>query len=78
MTKNDFKDNNCIDCGKTISFSEFLNDNPSISEERAKGLWKDSMISIFCPNCYFNRPEKPFKVKRSHFNYVYRFRKYQR
>ena len=65
----------CADCGKLISFSEFKRDNPSFKMERAKELWNDFMISIFCPECYFNRPEKPFKTKRGHFNYYRRFRK---
>ncbi|MFX1417462.1 MAG: hypothetical protein ACFE9N_00935 [Promethearchaeota archaeon] len=63
----------CADCGKFITFSEFCTINPSFSEERAKSLWNDSIISIYCPECYFNRPEKPFKQKRGYFNYHLRF-----
>lgn len=65
----------CADCGKLISFSKFLNDNPSFSEMRAKELWNDPIISIFCPDCYFNLPEKPFKLKKGYFNYYHRFRR---
>jgi hypothetical protein len=65
----------CTDCGKLISFSEFLRDNPAFMIERAKDLWLDSMISIYCTECYFRRPEKPFKTKNGHFNYYRRFRK---
>jgi len=68
----------CVDCGKLISYSEFLRDNPSISELRAKDLWNDSMITVFCPDCYFNRPEKPFKVKRGYFNYYGKSRTYHK
>jgi len=75
MTLGELQDKPCGDCGKLISFSDFLRDNPSISELRAKILWNDSMISIFCPDCYFNRPEKPFKLKKAYFNYYGRFRK---
>jgi len=65
----------CADCGKSISFLEFLRDNPSFSQVRGEDLWKDSMISKFCPDCYFNSPEKPFKTKRGYFNYNKRFRR---
>jgi hypothetical protein len=65
----------CTDCGKIISFSEFLKDNPAFIINIAKDLWYDSMISIYCPECYFSRPEKPFKTKRGYFNYYRRFRK---
>ncbi len=75
MILKDSIDKTCEDCGKIISFSDFLRDNPSISKLRAKNLWKDSMISIFCPECYFNLPERPFKVKRAYFRYNSRFRK---
>lgn len=74
MIREDSQDRKCADCGNTISFLEFLRDNPSISIVRAKDLWNDSLISIFCPDCYFNRPEKPFKIKRGYFKYHLRFR----
>ncbi|MFW9882636.1 MAG: hypothetical protein ACFFG0_56965 [Candidatus Thorarchaeota archaeon] len=67
------KNKKCADCGKSITFSEFCINNPSFSEEIARDLWNDSMISIYCPECYFNRPEKPFKQKRGYFNYRIRF-----
>jgi hypothetical protein len=69
MIREDSKNKKCADCGRSISFLEFLRDNPSFSKSRAKQLWKDSIISIFCPDCYFNRPEKPFKTKRGYFKY---------
>jgi uncharacterized protein YlaI len=65
----------CADCGKSISFQKFLTDNPSFSKMRAKELWNDPMISIFCPECYFNISEKPFKIKRGYFNYQNKFRR---
>lgn len=69
MIKEDSKNKACMVCKKLISFSEFIRDNPSISELRAIDLWNDSMIAIFCPDCYFNLPERPFKAKRRRFNY---------
>ncbi|MFX1391059.1 MAG: hypothetical protein ACFE9Z_13425 [Promethearchaeota archaeon] len=75
MTPEDLLKKECADCGKLVSYSKFLNDNPNFSEIRAKELWNDPMISIFCPDCYFNLPEKPFKVKRGYFNYQGKFRK---
>jgi hypothetical protein len=63
------EDKTCMMCKKTISFSEFLRDNPSFSALRAKDLWNDSMIAVFCPECYFNLPERPFRAKRRCFNY---------
>jgi len=75
MITEDSQNKKCADCGKSIAFSEFCRDNPSFTKERAQNLWNDSMISIFCPNCYFNRPEKPFKTKRGNFNYNSRFQK---
>jgi hypothetical protein len=63
------EDKTCMACKKTISFPEFVRDNPSLSELRAKDFWNDSMIAIFCPDCYFNLPERPFRAKRRRFNY---------
>ncbi len=63
------EDKSCMVCGRLISFSEFVRDNPSISELRARNLWNDSMIAIFCPDCYFNLPERPFRAKRRGFSY---------
>ena len=71
MTEN-YPTKKCTDCGKSISFLQFLRDNPSFSPYRANELWNDSMISIFCPDCYFNRPERPFKTKRGYFTYTIR------
>jgi hypothetical protein len=75
MIIEDSKDKKCADCGKSISFLDLLRDNPSLSKCRAIDLWNDSMISIFCPDCYFNRPEKPFKTRRGYFEYNIRFRR---
>ena len=54
----------CIDCGKRISFQEFCEINPSLKEKQAESLYFNPIISIYCPKCYFERPEKPFKKKR--------------
>lgn len=75
MIKEDSQNKTCMECRKLISFSEFVRDNPSISELRAKEIWNDSMVAIFCPNCYFNLPEKPFRAKRRPLNYYGNLRK---
>ncbi|MFW9820546.1 MAG: hypothetical protein ACFFE5_13125, partial [Candidatus Thorarchaeota archaeon] len=54
-------------CKKSISFSEFISDNPSISELRAIKLWNNSIVGIFCPDCYFNlKKEKECKFIKSY------------
>ncbi|MFX0021195.1 MAG: hypothetical protein ACFE9S_02645 [Candidatus Hermodarchaeota archaeon] len=68
----------CMVCKRSISFSEFVRDNPSISELRARDLWNDSMVAIFCPECYFNLPERPFRIKRSYFNYHGKYRNFNK
>lgn len=59
----------CIDCGKTINFKEFCQNHPLLKNESAKELFNNPIISIYCPSCYFERPEKPFKIRRRTFNY---------
>ena len=70
------EDKVCFVCKKSISFSEFIRDNPSISKLRGKELWDDPMVAIFCPNCYFNLPERPFRAKRRSFNYLEKYRNF--
>ncbi len=55
---------NCCDCGKLLSFHEFCRINPSLSDKRALDLWENPLITPYCPLCFFNRKEKPFKRKR--------------
>ena len=55
---------NCIDCGKLITFKRFRNLNPSLSEVSASELWKNPLISVYCQDCFFNRPERPYKKRR--------------
>jgi len=63
----------CVDCNKTIDFSEFCIINATLSTEKAKDLWNNALISIYCPKCYFNRPEKPFKHRKRYLNYYRTF-----
>lgn len=65
----------CFDCGESIFFGEFCNDNPSMPKERAEDLWGDSLLSICCIQCFFRRPEKPFKKNMSFYRFHSRFRK---
>lgn len=70
------KENNtvkkCFDCGKILTFQEFCRNNPSLTIKKALDLWEDPVLSLYCPNCFFNRPEKPFKIKRRDFKAVLR------
>ena len=54
-------------CGKSILFQIFLRDNPIISMKRAQKLWKDPFIIPYCPECFLNRPEKPYKRRRRYY-----------
>jgi hypothetical protein len=60
----------CYDCGKKLTFQEFFRNNPSLSSKRAYNLWEDPLITLYCPHCFFNRPEKPFKLKRRNFKMI--------
>ncbi len=55
---------NCADCKKSISFDEFLTNHPQYTKERALLIWKDEIFSIFCPKCFLNAPEKPYKKNK--------------
>lgn len=60
---------NCNDCGKLLNFHEFCHINPSLSNQRALDLWDNPLITPYCPSCFFNRKEKPFKRKRRDYSY---------
>jgi len=64
MEKTVFLPKNCIDCGKQISFERFRDLNPSLSEDSASELWKNPLISVYCHDCFFTRPERPYKKRR--------------
>jgi hypothetical protein len=57
----------CGDCGQKIPFNIFLRDNPTIAIGRAKDLWEDPLIITYCPDCFLNRPEKPYRRRRRYF-----------
>ena len=63
---------NCCDCGKLLSFHEFCRINPSLSNKRALDLWENPLITPYCPLCFFNRKEKPFKRKRREYSYHFK------
>lgn len=63
---------NCCDCGKLLSFHEFCCINPSLSNKRALDLWENPLITPYCPLCFFNRKEKPFKRKRREYSYHFK------
>ncbi len=72
MPRNDNQEKNCTDYNQRITFEDFCRDNPSISLKRAHEFWKDSFFLIYCSDCYFNHPERPYKVKNGYFNYYRR------
>lgn len=57
----------CGDCGKGIPFQIFLRDNPTISLKRAHNLWKDPLIIPYCPECFLNLPERPYRRRRRYY-----------
>lgn len=74
MNQHITKNKNCAVCNQQLTFEEFCQINPSISYKKANEYWNDPMILIYCPDCYFNLPERPFKRRRGYFNYMSRFR----
>lgn len=65
----------CFDCGKSISFIDFCNDNPTMTKSRAELLWEDSYLSICCFQCFFKREEKPFKINKRFYRYKGKYRR---
>ena len=66
----------CGDCGQIIPFQIFLRDNPTITPKRARDLWKDPLIIPYCPVCFLNRPERPYKrLRRYYYNDRLKMRK---
>lgn len=63
IKKNNVSLKKCIDCGRRMKFQEFFNQNPSLTLINAQKLWDDPLITAYCPECYFNRPEKPYKTR---------------
>ncbi|MBY8985566.1 MAG: hypothetical protein KGD65_10880 [Candidatus Lokiarchaeota archaeon] len=57
----------CGDCGRIIPFQIFLRDNPTITAKRAQDLWEDPLIIPYCPECFLNRPEKPYRRRRRYY-----------
>jgi len=73
MIRTDLENKNCADCNQLITFKDFCRINPTFSLEQAKEFWDDSMFLIYCPECYFNLAESPFKTRRGYFNYYKRY-----
>ena len=59
-----FSERNCVDCKKPISFDKFLTNHPQYSKERALIIWNDKLLTIYCPECFVNAPEKPYKKNK--------------
>ncbi|MFX0077571.1 MAG: hypothetical protein ACFE96_19165 [Candidatus Hermodarchaeota archaeon] len=54
----------CSDCKKIITYEEFLINHPQLSEEKARLVWNDDLLSIFCSKCFFSAPETPYRRSR--------------
>lgn len=72
MLLNYNEEKKCAGCNRVITFDDFRRINPSISLKRALFFWNDSMFLIYCSECYFKVPEKPFKLKKGYFIYHHR------
>jgi hypothetical protein len=64
----------CCDCGKVLTFEDFLEINPNMSIEKANKLWRMPKISKYCVNCFLERPKKPYKNRSRRYSY-YKFKK---
>jgi uncharacterized protein YlaI len=60
----------CYDCGLRINFNHFKAMHPALSIEDAKELFNNPLVVVYCPNCFFHRPERPYR-KRGSFYYKY-------
>lgn len=56
----------CADCKNPLKFEEFCRDNPFITKEKVSEFWNNEIFSLYCPKCFINHPEKPFKIKRGY------------
>lgn len=65
----------CANCNRVITFDDFHRNNPTLSLSKAYYFWNDSLFLIYCSDCYFNLPEKPFKLKTGYFNHYYRIQR---
>ena len=75
MILNHNKEKKCANCNRVITFGDFRRINPSIPLIKAESFWHDSMFLIYCSECYFNLPEKPFKLKTGYFNHYHRIQR---
>jgi hypothetical protein len=64
----------CSECRIVISFDDFCRDNPSLSESTAKKFYSNDLFAIYCPDCFYHLPERPFKIRmglhRSYFSKI--------
>ena len=64
----------CVDCDRVITFKDFCRINPFFSLKGAKELWNNPLITPYCSECYFKRPEKPFKLRKRYYLYHSKFK----
>ena len=62
----------CSDCKKILSFEEFLRDNPALNKVTADDIWSNSLYSVYCLDCFYNLPERPFKIRKGYHRSYYR------
>ncbi|MFX1567423.1 MAG: hypothetical protein ACFFCV_03545 [Promethearchaeota archaeon] len=75
MSDSNRREKKCALCNQLITFRDFCKVNPSMPLEQAQFFWNDSYFSIYCSKCYYNLPERPYRVKRRYINYDLTFRK---
>ena len=69
MVQDTMKIKHCCDCNLPIPFAHFMAMHPFLSKLDAKELYENPLIGVYCPNCYFQRPEKPYKKRRRYTYY---------
>jgi hypothetical protein len=54
----------CCDCDLPIPLNNFIAMHPYLSKSDAKELYENPLIGVYCPDCYFRRPERPYQKRR--------------
>jgi len=64
MFQDPIESKKCCDCGLSIPFAEFRTIHPFLSKFDAKELYENPLMGVYCPNCFIQRPEKPYRKRR--------------
>lgn len=76
MISSKIHEKKCGECNQSLTFEDFCRINPSLILKKAHDYWNDSMILIYCPDCYYKLPEKPFKRRRRYEKFQSRNKEY--